>query len=479
MPYPSALDRLAQLARETPLAPALVSDAYTFSYQQLQQKVLMVAANLRALGLQPGERVAICLPNSEAYIVLLLAILRSGVVAVPISTRFPHSQAEHMLNNIGVGKLIFDNTPNENWSLKAFAVNEIFAEIGDGELKTALPAFDPASDATVLFTSGSSGQPKAVLHSLHSHDLSAIGSNANLSFGPEDRWLLSLPLYHVGGLGILFRAMHGGGAIVFSDNTDLAAAIASHRITHASLVATQLYRIMQKSDSLPRLKTLKAVLLGGSAIPSSLLRKATEHNLPVFTTYGSTEMASQVTTTPPDCPLEKLFTSGKPLAHRQVCISPGGEILVRGRTRFKGYLTPTGLLEPFDAEGWFATGDLGGFDADGYLHVTGRKDNMFISGGENIQPEEIEQALCQIDGVLQAVVVPVADDEFGQRPVAFVRMQAGMQIDSEAIQRCLAAKIARFKIPRHIFAWPFPETQADMKINRLEFTARAVELMGK
>ena len=174
--------------------------------------------------------------------------------------------------------------------------------------------------------------------------------------------------------------------------------------------------------------------------------------LPVFTSYGLTEMASQVTTTRPGAGAAERETSGRLLPHRLLRIAADGEILVRGETRFRGYVDEAMLHEPFDAEGWYATGDLGRLGEDSLLRVEGRKDNLFISGGENVQPEEIESALAACEGVAQAVVVPVPDAEFGYRPVAFVRLEG--RVPEEDLRRALERRLPRFKMPRVFLPWP-------------------------
>ena len=151
--------------------------------------------------------------------------------------------------------------------------------------------------------------------------------------------------------------------------------------------------------------------------------------------------------------MSKRGTAGQVLPYREVNVSEDGEILVHGHTRFQGYVHGDRLEEPFDENGWFGTGDIGYVDGDGYLMVTGRKDNMFMSGGENIQPEEIEKAFCEVEGVADAIVVPIDDEEFGQRPVAFVQMLGGNGAD-QGIRDAVAESLPRFKIPDHILPWP-------------------------
>jgi O-succinylbenzoic acid--CoA ligase len=218
---------------------------------------------------------------------------------------------------------------------------------------------------------------------------------------------------------------------------------------------------------------VKAVLLGGGPIPSYLVEEALAHGLPIHTSYGLTEMASQVTTTPPGAASEELNTAGCVLPHREVSVSGEGEILVRGETLFAGYVEGERIDRPVDAAGWFHTGDLGGMDEDGHLWVRGREDNMFVSGGENVQPEEIEDALCRFEGVEEAVVVPISDEEFGARPVAFVRVAGGTP-EPEMLSRALELSLPRFKIPVSFHAWP--EGAESMKVDRTAFGERARRL---
>jgi O-succinylbenzoic acid--CoA ligase len=245
--------------------------------------------------------------------------------------------------------------------------------------------------------------------------------------------------------------------------------------THASLVPTQLQRLLTE-DSVPEtLQTLRAVLLGGGAMPEALLDAAAGAGLPVHTSYGMTEMSSQVSTTPPGASRATLRTSGRVLAERELRISEEGEILVRGHTLFLGYLDGGELRDPTDEGGWFHTGDLGSLDDHGYLRVRGRVDNMFVSGGENVQPEEIEEALKRLSGVEDAVVVPVADAEFGYRPAAFVR--SGDEVGGETLSRELAAVLPRFMIPADFHPWP-DAASTDMKPDRTLLARLAGEWRG-
>ncbi|MDN5698623.1 MAG: AMP-binding protein, partial [Rubrobacter sp.] len=161
---------------------------------------------------------------------------------------------------------------------------------------------------------------------------------------------------------------------------------------------------------------------------------------------------------------------GRVLPYRELRISDEGEVLVRGRTLFVGYLDGEGLRDPTDGEGWFRTGDLGALDEDGYLTVHGRRDNRFVSGGENVQPEEVEAVLRRLSGVEEAVVVPVPDEEFGHRPVAFVNGPP----DSEELYERLSALLPRFMVPIAFYPWP-EEASSGMKPDRARLARLARE----
>jgi o-succinylbenzoate---CoA ligase len=439
---------LRSAALATPEAAAIVGARGTISYRGLDR--MAAAAALRLEGLEQGSRVALYLHRDERYVALVLAILRAGHVACPVSDRLPPAGVAPLLERAACSALISeDEELVQTTGLRSLEPAALLEEAlrdpcGDFE-SIEIPLERPA---TVIFTSGSTGVPKAALHTFGNHYYNALGSNLNIALGPGHRWLHSLPLYHVGGLSIIFRCLLAGATVALPrQGATPAEGIAGLGATHVSLVATQLRRLLREDAELGG---LEAVLMGGGPVPHSLVEEALARGLPVYTSYGLTEMASQVTTTPPGASPEDLRTAGRVLPNREVSISESGEILVRGQTLFAGYVQGGGLDRPLDAGGWFHTRDLGELD-DGYLHVGGRMDNLFISGGENVQPEEIEEALCLLEGVGEAVVVPVPDDEFGARPFAFVRMEDG---EPGELARKLEPVLPRYKIPISFHPWP-------------------------
>ena len=432
---------------------------------------MVSAAALRLGELEAGSRVALYLQRDEGYVALVLALIRGGHVACPLSDRIPPRGLAPLLEKAACSALISEDEElmqTAGANLLRLKPEDLLLEGGQLAASMEIPLERPA---TIIFTSGSTGTPKAALHTFGNHYHSALGSNANIALRPSDRWLHSLPLYHVGGLSILFRCLLARATVALPhQGTPPGEAIAGFGATHVSLVSTQLLRLLREDADLGG---LEAVLMGGGPIPASLVDEAVARGLPVHTSYGLTEMASQVTTTTPGARPDELRTVGRVLPHREVGISGRGEILVRGQTLFAGYIEGAELELPLDADGWFHTGDFGELYENDYLRVRGRMDNLFVSGGENVQPEEIEETLCRLEGIEEAVVVPMPDEEFGHRPVAFVRT-AGDAMRSENLVRSLESLLPRFKIPIAFHGWP--EETGGMKVNRVTFRERALRL---
>ncbi len=282
-------------------------------------------------------------------------------------------------------------------------------------------------ESVLLYTSGSAGNPKIAVLSLSNLITSASSALRAVDLRPQDQWKLSLPLYHVGGIGIMMRCILARATMVLDESPD---------VTHLSCIPTHLYR------ATPVYKKLRCLLLGGAPISSY------PQHLPVYTTYGLTEMSSIVT------------LNGEVLPDREVRLADDGEIWVRGPCLFQGYLG-----EKISRD-WFPTGDLGKFENG--LVITGRKDRMFISGGENIQPEEIERELLALPEVLEAVVLAKEDAEFGKRPIAAVRAQ--MNFDLKRMQSALSNRLPKFKIPIELYLMDEIPKKNDFKVDRINLS---------
>ncbi|MCU0286559.1 MAG: o-succinylbenzoate--CoA ligase [Acidobacteria bacterium] len=469
--------------------PAIIERGQSGTYLQLDRMISRAMVLLVQKGITKRSRVALIGRNSSEYIVLLFALWRLGAIAVPLNFRFPLENIRNILKRQEIHYLIA-GTPDapdapDDLDFKEPGIITINWEEFKHSIHQDLPLnnrikINLNNPAAVILTSGSTGKEKGVLHTYGNYYYNALGSNENIKLAPGDRWLLSLPLFHVGGLGILFRCFTAGAAVVVpAGNESIEESLMTYGVTHASLVSTQLLRLINHMEEgkAGAFSHLKVLLLGGSGFPTALIHKALSLKLPIYTSYGLSEMASQVTTTPAGAPADKLFTSGKLLPYRQLMIDKNNEICVKGKTLFKGYIEGTALTKPWVKEKgkWFHTGDLGRWDKDGYLVVIGRRDNMFISGGENIMPEEIEAILKELPGIEEAVVIPVINETYGFRPAAFLKLKRNVELNKEYIVSYLMEKLPRFKIPDYFYHWPKELEQTSLKIKRSLF----MELLQK
>lgn len=467
---------LREAAQISPHEAAVVSDNRIIRYHELDDLASRVAGNLHDAGCPAGQRVALYLPADWPCIVLYFGILRAGCTACFINTRLPRAAVLAQIRRLGCRVVAAHLKDPLAPDLAGLSIHDPALLMAPREVPTGDREWhiDLDHPATILFTSGSTGEPKAAVLSYGNHYYSARGSNLNIRLSSRHRWLLTLPLYHVGGLGILYRCLLSGATVVLPDPSQTLEYNREHyAVTHLSLVATQLIRLLRIDPSPESFSQIKAMLLGGGPIPASALVEALRRGWPVVPSYGLTEMASQVCTASPLAPASQRMHAGAPLRYRKVRINPQGEIEVRGETLFMGYLENGELRPSRNDEGWFNTGDLGELDATGQLIVKGRRDFMFISGGENIQPEEIERALELLPEIEVALVVPITDPEFGERPVAFVRFRDHVVADDQLQQR-LAEVLPKFKIPRAFLTWPDDDrTPPGAKPDRVQFTLEA------
>jgi o-succinylbenzoate---CoA ligase len=342
-------------------------------------------------------------------------------------------------------------------------------ELPEQSVPTQAPAERPAA---ILFTSGTTGMPKGAVLTHGNFAASAWASRAVLRTGPGDRWLACLPMFHVGGLALLFRAAFDRFDLEMHDTFEpdaVAEALASGRITHASLVARMLEKLLATSGQ-PFSPHLRAILVGGGPAPEPLLAEARARGLPVLRTYGLTEACSQAATQRPG---DADPTCGPPLPGTEITIDAlddgggVGEILIRGPTVMAGYLGE----EPL--HGWLRTGDIGRLDKHGRLLVLDRRTDLLVTGGENVYPAEVEAALAAHPAVEEACVIGLPDPTWGHRVCAVIRLRSPAAPD-EIFRHC-REHLAPFQVPREVLfvPEPLPRTAAG-KIRRAEVRERHV-----
>lgn len=456
-------------AGETPSRIAVRSETTALDYRTLDRRLASLQSQLSEAGVAPGARLVAPVRGSLEDLLLAWTCLRAGLLFCPLNPAFPAETQVGMARRLRADAFYCaedscaKGSPSPDWRPLRLDFSREAAAVPP-------PRLDPERPCNTILTSGSSGPPKAVLHRLGNHLASARGSAAVLPLDADCGWLLSLPLFHIGGYAIPFRVFLAGACLILDSRArPLGERLEREPITHLSLVPTQLWRLLREGFR-PERTRLRELLLGGAAIPAPLVERLSALGLAPKVSYGLSEMASQVCTGEPTAP----GVVGRPLPGREVRIVDD-EIQVRGDTLFVGYLEGENLVPARNPEGWFATRDRGRFTNGGELVVEGRLDNRFVSGGENVQPETIEQRLVDHPGVAQALVVPVPSEEWGQRPVAFVDWH-DHPLPARALEAWLRETLPGYMVPD---AWlPWPDADQGLKPSRRRLSALAAERLG-
>ena len=457
---------------------ALECSGQTWTYADLDRGVGTAAAALAARGVGPAEPVAVLAGNGLEIARFAHAIPRAGGAFMPLNARLSASELAFQLRDARA-RLLVATAEYAEVAREAAPEGVTVLDATSDEWDTREPMPGASAIATdqphsIIYTSGTTGRPKGAVLTHGNFYWSAIASSLNLGVREEDRWLACMPLFHVGGLSILLRsAIYGTTAVIHErfDEARVNEALRSEGITLLSVVATMLTRMFEV-DAEPLGTSLRAVLLGGGPAPRPLLEAARDRGVPVLQTYGLTETASQVATLAPEDALRKLGSAGLPLSSSTVRIEidgraaePGeiGEICVAGPTVCAGYLHRPDATAQAIRDGWLHTGDLGYVDDEGYLYIADRRDDLIVSGGENVYPAEVESALLALDGVEECAVVGVPDDRWGHLVVAVIVGSA----DPDAIPTQLRDALAGYKVPRRVECWtePLPRT-ASGKLQR-------------
>ena len=448
---------------------AFYDSRHNVNFQEVEIRILRMARWLAMLGAKGGDRIGVLSQNSIDYAIGAFAISRIGASLVALNLRLTEKDWKQQLQLCQCGMILSDRNHYDrakSLGLPAYIFGDGFQTSVNRKAEKVKRLISKKitldEEASVIFTSGSKGIPKGVILSNGNYYYNALASNLNVKLAARDCWLLSLPLYHVGGISILHRCALAGASVYVThgfNSEEVNSLIEASRISHLSLVPTMVQRLMESADNKSMPHTVKAILVGGAPVPEKMVEKIRQYKLPVLTTYGMTESASQITTMSPHDPAEKLSTSGKPLEYVQLRIvdsegkdlPPGaqGDIMVKGKTLFKGYLNRNVSRKRHDDQ-WFVTGDKGYLDSDGYLIVTGRIDDMFVSGGENIYPGEIEVEAASYPNIGLCAVLAVDDRKWGKRPVLFVEPVETVEFNEQDLAAYLKTRLPRIKIPDKI-----------------------------
>ncbi|MBO0960284.1 o-succinylbenzoate--CoA ligase [Neobacillus sp. MM2021_6] len=449
----------------TPDRTAIYFQEKSLTFKELYHCSLDTAGQLQTQGVQKGQFVGVLLKNHLDTVIILFALQIIGVKAVILNNRLTTSELVWQLNDSKAAFLILEEAfatkeLEEKAALKAITKEDLF------QLKPVEPVIQNEvnlSDiCTIMYTSGTTGNPKGVIQTYGNHWWSSVGSALNLGKMEMDCWLCSVPLFHISGFSILMRSVIYGMPIVLHEHFDVEKTIRDiqvKKVTIMSVVGTMLTGIVDALGDRRLPNQFRCMLLGGGPAPLPLLEACVEKDIPVFQSYGMTESSSQIVTLSPEYSLIKLGSAGKPLFPSQLIIvkdngnpaeaGEAGEITVKGPNVTPGYLYRPKAMEEGFRDGWFYTGDIGYLDAEGFLYVIDRRSDLIISGGENIYPAEIEAVLLAHPAVVEAGVTGVDDVKWGQVPVAFIVKNNFVSTDE--LQQFCQKQLAKYKVPKAFY----------------------------
>jgi len=478
-------DWLSAQAEVHPRRLALAADGQYWTFEELDEAVDGLASHLAGLPVRSGDRVALWFWPGAPLVLLIYALTRLGAVIIPLNTRLTPAELAPILDNAEPAWIL--HQPGAPLPATPAYRQKSWADILAAPRRPLTrAAWDWEALHTIIYTSGTTGIPKGVMLALRQHWWSAMGFALQAGVSATDRWLHTMPLFHVGGLSILFRSVIQGSGVILLPRFDVSLVAESFRrdeITLVSLVPTMLKRLLDAEVSPP--KSLRLVLLGGAPAAPDLIEQAWQRGYPVAPTYGLTETASQIAILDPANGPSHRGTAGRATVPTQVEIRDGertlppntpGEIYISGPTVALGYWRQPELTEATFRSGWLKTGDIGQLDSRHYLTVLDRRRDLIIRGGENIYPTEVEEILKTYPAIADAAVFGRPDPEWGQRVAA--ALQSVDTVDLEELRHFLSSRLASYKMPtEYYFVDQIPRT-ASGKILRTQLIAQLAEHEG-
>ena len=419
-----------------------LTNGRTLTFADVERRVRELVGDLTSFGVRSGDRVVVIPDNDPESVARLFAIPRTGAAAVVINSRLKDAEVTEQVARVDA-TAGFDGVGGLEPIPRSGVVDDRVIAV-------------PTAAHTIMFTSGSSGRPKPVILTWGNLDASAAASARHLEHTSDDRWYCGLPLSHIAGVSILTRSARERSMVALETEFDphrAAQLLRDGSVTLGSVVPSMLRRILD-TDPGPY-RGVRALLVGGGAVNTSLLMEAAEAGLPVLPTYGMTETASQIATRPLADGLHPGL-GAVPLSGAEIRIAQDGRVELRGPMVSPGYLG-----EPQrSADTWFTTSDLGTIDR-GTLLVTGRADDVLITGGENVHPTEVENVIRALPGVVDVAVVGLSHPIWGQQVVAVVEGEVGRG----ALERHARYHLAGFKVPKR---WLTVDSLPRLSIGKLD-----------
>jgi acyl-CoA synthetase (AMP-forming)/AMP-acid ligase II len=469
--------------------PALTDGTRELSYAQLDDQTARLAAQWQTRRAAPGAVVAILAGRSLDAVLALLGAIRAGLCPCVIEPGLPAAEVDERLALAGARWLAVDA---DHRRLGAQLARSALTPVDIGEPPAAqagrpVAATGPGTRALLLFTSGSTGRPKAVELTQRAVLNNALGVISHSDLSAADRLLHIMPIYHTNGVNNqLFAPLLAGATVVFAGRfraDEMPALLERHRPTIITGVPTMYSRMLAQQFAPAALASLRMARCGSAPITEELHRQVeAKLGCPLVVSYGLSEATCTSTMNPPGA--RRIGSVGTVLAGQDVRVCPGagvlttepgveGEICIAGASLMSGYLGAADATSRAVTDGWLRTGDLGRFDEDGYLYITGRIKDVIIRGGENLSPLLIEGTITTDQRVAGCCVVGAPDKDLGEVPVAFVVRQPGSQLSEEDIKRCVREHLSRIYVPQLVhFVDALPETAVG-KLDRKALAARA------
>ncbi|WP_141436299.1 class I adenylate-forming enzyme family protein [Bacillus cereus] len=484
---------LQKRAMQSSNLEALVGGEKRYSFQQYNERVNQLAHYLLHCGVQRGDRIGILCKNNHPFPSVMMASLKFGAVFIPLNHQLTTYELETIVKEAKLKVLVIDNEFSEAL-LKIEAVKKIPYVIettkegfGSFELKLKeQPITEPnvevheEDDAIYLFTSGTTGQAKACVigHKNLHHYFTEIAGQREIPAG--ERFLSVHPLFHMSGVLSILNCIYHGVTMVFladSNPTLIWDKIEEEKITTMlAFPAVYSYMFDELNKQKRNISTLKVAQSGGTKVPETLIQKYMEKGIYMVQGYGSTE-GWVVTSWHPNMGKEKMSSVGKTLKHVELKIihpetgdelatNEVGEIHVRSPYMFKGYWNNEKATEKVVKDNWFNMGDAGMIDDDGFLHIMGRYKDVIVHGGDNVYPDQVEDVIREINGVLEVAVVGIPNDFWGEIPTAYIVKDIQTSLTEEEIIQHCKEKLASYKIPEVVFMDELPKNALGKVLKR-------------
>jgi fatty-acyl-CoA synthase len=460
-------DLAAIRARLTPQRPAVLFRNRWHSYDDLDRRAQRLAQQLHAMGIRRGDRVGILAHNHLAHLDLLLAVPRLGCIATPFNTRLAAAEQAGLAADVAPALMLHDAA----CAALARATKLPLRALDDyedwlaGAPQAPLPAHAaaPEDPAMILFTGGSTGLPKGALIPHRQLFYNAVNTCLSWGVGENDCAIQATPAFHAAFNVLTTPLLHAGGRVVLQESFDAGEylrLVASAHATVLFLVPTMFQMLAEHADfAQTDFSGVRWAISGGAACPEPLQAAFRARGLRFKQGYGMTEAGVNCFAIDVDEAQQRPGSVGKPVLHAKAVIRAEdgtplprgriGELTLAGPQLMLGYWQRPGDTAQMLRDGWLWTGDLAREDADGYFYIVGRRKEMYISGGENVYPAEVEAALAQCAGVAECAVVGVADARWGEVGLAAVRLQAGARANAEALRAELRPRLAGYKLPKH------------------------------